>query len=594
MIVTNYEKIKILLKHTYTELLLFRLWTTFVRAYIKWLVYAAIAMAMVALTTALTAWLMDPIVDKVFVERNHSMLWLVGSAVMITFALKASASFFQEAFLARVGGRIVADVQVRLFTHMLDQNMLFFQNHSTGELVSHFTVNVQALRQTASTAIVGLIRDGLSVVLLFGVMLYQDWRLSLIALLITPITVFPIQKLGENMRQISITAQVCMGNLTTLLSQSFQGIRVIKAYLMEKSETKRIYTLSNKIYQITYRQSLVRAAVQPIVDGCGGLAIGAIIIYGGYQVIEGTTTPGAFFSFITAMLMIYQPLRGLGKVSTTLQEGLAAAERLFVLFDHRSVTTEAPNAKAMVRAPADITLKDVRFSYSDGTEALAGINLLAPAGKITALVGPSGAGKSTIINLIPRFFDVESGSVTVGGSDVRALTINSLRDSIALVSQEIILFDDTVAENIRFARPEATDKELYAAAEFAADTFISSLPKGYNTRVGEYGIKLSGGQRQRIAIARAILKNAPILLLDEATNALDSESEQQIHDALGKLMKNRTIMIITHRISSLLKADLIYAIEGGKVVECGDHQALVKINGTYAQLYAKQYVNARK
>ncbi|WP_025300642.1 ABC transporter ATP-binding protein [Candidatus Endolissoclinum faulkneri] len=594
MIGINHKKIKILLKDTCTDLLLFRLWKTFVQVYAKWLVYATIAMVMVALTTAVTAWLMDPIVDKVFVERNYSMLWLVSFAVMITFAVKALASFFQEALLAKVGGRIVADVQLRLFIHIINQDIAFFQSQSTGVLVSHFTVNVQALRQTASSAIVGLIRDGLSAIFLFGVMIYQDWQLSLIALLITPITILPIQKLGKHMRQVSSVVQVCMGNLTTLLNQSFQSIRVIKAYVMERSETKRIYALSNEIYQITYQQSLVRAAVQPIVDGFGGLAIAAIIVYGGYQVIEERTTPGAFFSFITAILMIYQPLRGLGKVSTTLQEGLAAAERLFVLFDYRSNTVEAPYAKAMVRAPADIALKDVRFSYSEGNEALAGINLVAPAGKITALVGPSGAGKSTIINLIPRFFDVDSGSVTIGGSDVRALTINSLRDSIALVSQEIVLFDDTVAENIRFARSEATDEELHAAAQVAAHSFITSLPKGYNTRIGECGLKLSGGQRQRIAITRAILKNAPILLLDEATNALDSESERQIHNAIVKLMKNRTVLISTHRISTLLEADVIHAVEGGKVVESGNHQALMKIGGTYAQLYARQSQNSLK
>ncbi|WP_028794308.1 ABC transporter ATP-binding protein [Thalassobaculum salexigens] len=584
------EKTRIPLNDARTGPLLRRLWDAFVRPHAGWLAVASIAMAIVAATTAATAWLMDPVVDKVFVEQDRSMLWLVGGAVIVTFALKSAASYFQDSLLARVGQRIVADVQLRLFGHLLDQDVALFQSRATGGLISHFTFDVQALRQAVSNAIVGLVRDGLSVIFLVGVMLYQDWLLSLIALLVAPLTVLPIQKLGKRMRRVSGDAQARMGELTTLLSQAFQGIRVIKAYAMERAETKRIGEIVEEIYRLTYRQGRVRAAVQPIVDAFGGIAVAAVIVYGGYRVIEGATTPGAFFSFIAAVLMAYQPLRGLGKVSTTLQEGLAAAERLFVLLDRKSAIAEAPDAKALARAPAEVALKDVRFRYADGTEALAGISLVAPAGKVTALVGPSGAGKSTVLNLIPRFFDVEAGSVTIGGTDVRALTLASLRDAVALVSQEIVLFDDTVAENIRFGRPDATDDQLRAAADAAAaHEFISALPDGYDTRVGEHGTKLSGGQRQRIAIARAILKDAPILLLDEATSALDTESERQIQAALARLMKGRTTLVIAHRLSTVQGADVIHAFEAGRVVESGDHHALVERGGTYARLHALQF-----
>ncbi len=584
------EKTRIPLNDARSGPLMRRLWQAFVRPHAGWLTVASVAMAIVAATTALTAWLMDPVVDKVFVEQDRSMLWLVGGAVILTFALKSAASFFQDALLARVGGRIVADVQLRLFGHLLDQDVALFQSRATGGLISHFTFDVQALRQAVSNAIVGLVRDGLSVIFLVGVMLYQDWLLSLIALLVAPLTVVPIQRLGKRMRRVSGDAQARMGDLTTLLGQAFQGIRVIKAYAMERAETNRVGALVEEIYRLTYRQGRVRAAVQPIVDAFGGIAVAAVIVYGGYRVIEGATTPGAFFSFIAAVLMAYQPLRGLGKVSTTLQEGLAAAERLFALLDRQSAIAEAPDARALERAPAEVALKDVRFSYADGTEALAGIDLVAPAGKVTALVGPSGAGKSTVLNLIPRFFDVESGSVSIGGTDVRRLTLASLRDAVALVSQEIVLFDDTVAENIRFGRPDATDAELFAAAEAAAaHDFISALPDGYATRVGEHGTKLSGGQRQRIAIARAILKDAPILLLDEATSALDTESERQIQAALGRLMKGRTTLVIAHRLSTVQGADVIHAFEAGRVVESGDHHALVERGGTYARLHALQF-----
>ncbi|WPZ32510.1 ABC transporter transmembrane domain-containing protein [Thalassobaculum sp. OXR-137] len=560
------------------------------RPHAGWLAVASIAMAIVAATTAATAWLMDPVVNKVFVEQDRSTLWLVGGAVIVTFVLKSAAAYFQDSLLARVGQRIVADVQLRLFGHLLDQDVALFQSRATGGLISHFTYDVQALRQAVSNAIVGLVRDGLSVIFLVGVMVYQDWLLSLIALLVAPLTVVPIQKLGKRMRRVSGDAQARMGELTTLLGQAFQGIRVIKAYAMERAETKRIGAIVEEIYALTYRQGRVRAAVQPIVDVFGGIAVAAVIVYGGYRVIEGATTPGAFFSFIAAVLMAYQPLRGLGKVSTTLQEGLAAAERLFVLLDRKSEIAEAPDAKALPREPAEVALHDVRFRYADGTEALAGIDLVAPAGKVTALVGPSGAGKSTVLNLIPRFFDVESGSVTIAGTDVRGLTLASLRDAVALVSQEIVLFDDTVAENIRFGRPDANDEELRAAAEAAAaHDFISALPDGYATRVGEHGTKLSGGQRQRIAIARAILKDAPILLLDEATSALDTESERQIQAALARLMKGRTTLVIAHRLSTVQGADLIHAFEAGRVVESGDHHALVERGGTYARLHALQF-----
>lgn len=584
------EKTRIPLNDARTPPLLRRLWDAFVRPHAGWLAVASVAMAIVAATTAATAWLMDPVVDKVFVEQDRSMLWLVGGAVIVTFALKSAASYFQDSLLARVGQRIVADVQLRLFGHLLDQDVALFQSRATGGLISHFTFDVQALRQAVSNAIVGLVRDGLSVIFLVAVMLYQDWLLSLIALLVAPLTVMPIQKLGKRMRRVSGDAQARMGELTTLLGQAFQGIRVIKAYGMERAETRRVGALVEQIYQLTYRQGRVRAAVQPIVDAFGGIAVAAVIVYGGYRVIEGATTPGAFFSFIAAVLMAYQPLRGLGKVSTTLQEGLAAAERLFVLLDRRSAIQEAPDATALQRVPAEVVFTDVRFRYADGTEALAGIGFTAPAGKVTALVGPSGAGKSTVLNLIPRFFDVESGAVTIGGRDVRSLTLASLREAVALVSQEIVLFDDTVAENIRFGRPDASDAELHAAAEAAAaHEFITALPDGYDTRVGEHGTKLSGGQRQRIAIARAILKDAPILLLDEATSALDTESERQIQAALARLMKGRTTLVIAHRLSTVQGADVIHAFEAGRVVESGDHHALVERGGTYARLHALQF-----
>lgn len=567
-----------------------RLWRSFVRPYAAWLVGAVIASAVVAAATAGSAWLMDPVVNKVFVERDRDMLWLIGGGVLAIFVVKSTAAYLQETVLAFVGQRIVADVQDRLFVHLLGQDVALFQSRQTGTLVSHFTFDVQALRQAVSTALVGLGRDGLSIVFLAAVMVYQDWLLSLIALVVAPISVAPIQRLGKRMRRASGEAQQRMGELTTLLGQAFQGIRVIKAYGMEAAERRRVGVVVEALFRIAYRQGRVRAAVQPIIDVLGGLAVAGVIVYGGLRVIEGVTTPGAFFSFIAAVLMAYQPLRGIGKINTTMQEGLAAAERLFALLDRQPAIADAPGAAALARAPAAVAFDAVTFRYSDGTEALAGLTMTAPAGKVTALVGPSGAGKSTVLQLIPRFYDVQEGTVRIDGRDLRDLTVASLRAAIAVVSQEVVLFDDTVAENIRYGRPTASDTEVRAAAEAAAaHGFISEMPDGYATPVGEHGLKLSGGQRQRIAIARAILKDAPILLLDEATSALDTESERQIQRALARLMVGRTTIVIAHRLSTVQNADVIHAFERGRVVESGSHGELLARGGLYARLHALQF-----
>ncbi|EDP63259.1 ABC-type multidrug transport system, ATPase and permease components [alpha proteobacterium BAL199] len=567
-----------------------RLWRQFIRHHALWLVGAAIASAVVAAATAGSAWLLDPVVNKVFVERDRDMLWLIGGGVLAIFVVKSVAAYLQEAVLAFVGQRIVADVQNRLFRHLLDQDVALFQSRQTGTLISHFTYDVQALRQAVSTALVGIGRDGLSIVFLAAVMIYQDWLLSLIALVVAPISILPLQRLGKRMRRVSGQSQERMGELTTLLGQAFHGIRVIKAYGMEEAERQRVGTVIEALFRLAFRQGRVRAAVQPIIDVLGGLAVAGVIVYGGIRVIDGVTTPGAFFSFIAAVLMAYQPLRGLGKVSTTLQEGLAAADRLFQMLDRKPLIADAPDSVDLDRAPASVAFEGVRFSYPDGTEALAGLDMVAPAGKVTALVGPSGAGKSTVLSLIPRFYDVEGGAVRVAGHDLRTLSVRSLRAAIAVVSQEVVLFDDTVAENIRYGRPDASDEEVVAAAEAAAaHDFISDLPDGYAARVGEHGLKLSGGQRQRIAIARAILKDAPILLLDEATSALDTESEMQIQTALARLMVGRTTIVIAHRLSTVQSADVIHAFERGRVVESGSHAELVAHGGLYARLHALQF-----
>ncbi len=567
-----------------------RLLAEAVRPYLWQIVIGMVFMALVAGTTAATAWLMEPVVNKIFIQKSAAMLWLVGGGVLGTFLLKSVASYAQEVVLSRVGLRIVADTQARLYAHLLEQDMAVFQARHTGELISHFTYDIGAMRTAVSNALIGLGRDTLSLIFLIGVMVYQDWTLSLIALVVAPATIIPIERLGRRMRKVSVKTQDQMSALNTLLSQSFQGIRIIKAYGMEAYETDRAGRLIETLFTLMVQAVKVRAAAQPIIDAFGGFAVAAVIVYGGFSVIHGGTSPGAFFSFITAVLMAYQPLRALSKINAYLQEGLAAANRVFAVLDRLPAITETPGARALPRQAGEVRFEQVRFSYDGEHPALDGVSFTAPAGGITALVGPSGAGKSTVLNLIPRFYEAGGGAVRVNGLDVKDVTIASLRDCLAMVSQEVVLFDDTVMQNIRYGRMDASDDEVRAAARAAAaEDFIERLPRGWETRVGEQGTRLSGGQRQRLAIARAILKDAPILLLDEATSALDTESERHIQAALRRLMANRTTIVIAHRLSTIVDADMIHVFHHGKVSESGRHEELVAAGGLYAHLHALQF-----
>jgi subfamily B ATP-binding cassette protein MsbA len=555
------------------------------------LLASLLCMAIVAAMTAASVVLMKPMVDKVFVERDGSLLWLVGGAVAGTFILKSLASYGQDVLLAYVGQSVITRMQARLFRHLISQDITLFQSRHSATLVSHFTYDCNAMRSSVSNALVGIGRDSLSVIFLVAVMIHQDWVLSMVALIVTPLTLLPLQALTKRMRRVSSGIQTEMGTLNATLSQSFQGIRIIKSFGMEAYESNRVERVVDRLLRLNLRGARAGAAVQPIIDAFGGLAVAAVIIYSGQRVIDGLTDPATFFVFIGAVVSAYQPVRALGKVMPNLQDGLAAAERVYALLDEQPVLIDRPGAMSLPREPASIEFESVGFAYEDGKEALDGVSFTAAAGKVTALVGPSGAGKSTIFSLIPRFYDPQSGAIRIGGVDVRDVTLASLRDALAIVGQDIMLFDDTILANIRYGRLSASDDEVYEAARAAAaDAFIRDLPEGYETLVGERGLRLSGGQRQRLAIARALLKDAPILLLDEATSALDSESERLIHEALARLMQGRTTLVIAHHLSTIQHADAIHVMEHGKIVESGLHDdLLLRSGGLYAKLHALQF-----
>ena len=570
--------------------LVWRLARDFMRPHVRRILFAFLLMGLAAASTAGRAWLMEPVLDRIFVAREGSLLLLIAGGALALALVKGLADYGEAVLMTRVGQRVIADVQMALFARLMRADLAYFHAHPSGTLISRFTSDAALLRGAAANVLVGIGKDAVTVVFLVGVMFYQDWLLALVSFFVFPLAIRPIVAIGRRIRRVTANAQAEIGEFTTLLSQTFQGARHVKAYGMEQYEEQRAGGLIERLFALIDRGTRTRSRASPMMEALGGTAIAVVILYGGHQVISGARTPGALFSFITALLLAYQPLKSLANLNASLQEGLAAAQRIFEVLDVEPTIRDMAGARPLHIAGGEIRFDKVRFGYVPGAAAIDGLSLTIPAGHTVALVGPSGAGKSTMLNLIPRFFDIDSGSIAIDGQDVRGVTIASLRGAIALVAQEVSLFDDTVRANIAYGRFGASLAEIEGAARAAAaDAFIRELPQGYDTMVGEHGVLLSGGQRQRIAIARAMLKNAPILLLDEATSALDNESERQVQRALNTLIRGRTTLVIAHRLSTIQGADLICVVDRGRIVETGRHSELLARGGLYARLYAMQF-----
>ncbi len=562
---------------------------TYVRRHVKRLAVALFCMLLVAVTTAGMAQVMEPLANEVFESQNEATLYAIAVAIVVIFTVKGFAAFGQGVLMNHVGNRVVADLQQDLFRKLLSMDLAYYNDNAPGTMISRFTNDVHRVRTSLVDTLVGFGRDLFTAIALVSVMFYQDWLLAFIATVVIPLVAYPIILIGKRMRRVSARNQEEMGRFNTLLDEAFQGVRHVKAYNMEAYETERADRTIDEVFRLTQKAAVTRAIVNPLTEVAGGLSIVAVLLYGADQVLRAGGDTGSFFAFITAVLLAYEPLKRLARLNTNLQEGLAAADRIFELIDKEPEIFDAPHAKPLEVHGGEVVFDKVCFSYHEKAPALNGLTLKAPAGKTIALVGASGAGKTSVLNMLPRFFDVDSGRVLVDGQDVRDVTLESLRQSMALVSQEVILFDATVHTNIAYGRPSASQEEIEEAARNAgAHDFISELSEGYQTRVGPRGVKLSGGQRQRIAIARAMLKNAPILLLDEATSALDTESERHVQRALKVLMVGRTTLVIAHRLSTVVDADIIYVMDAGRVIEQGTHRELLAINGVYAKLSSQQ------
>jgi subfamily B ATP-binding cassette protein MsbA len=567
-----------------------RLLADYMKKHTLRIVVAFVFMGLAAAAMVVMANFLKPIIDRALAKGGGmgELYWLAAS-ILAVFAVKAVCSYTGDVLMNYIGHRTVADIQSAMYARLMRADLDHFHNTAAGTMISSFLSDAAKLRTVFSDTFTGIGRDSLAVLGLVGFMFWTDWVLAAVSFFVFPLAAWPIAKLGRKMRKVSANTQSEMAQFTTLLDEGFTGVRHVKAYGMEEYESRRADTLVNRLFKLNFRASRVRTASEPILEFLAGVAIVAVLLYGGWQVIHGGRTPGTFFAFIGALLLAYEPVRKLAKLNANLQDALPAAERVFAVLDLTAKIVDKPGARPLAVERGAIRLDAVTFGYRPGATALKGVTIDVPAGKTVALVGPSGAGKSTVLNLIPRFYDVDAGRVLVDGQDVRDVTLASLRGAIGLVSQETNLFDDTIRANIAYGKWGAAEAEIVAAAKAAAaHDFILGLPEGYDTRVGGLGAKLSGGQRQRIAIARAILKNAPILLLDEATSALDTESERQVQGALKALMAGRTTLVIAHRLSSVIDADLIYVLEAGELKERGTHRELIAARGLYASLYAAQ------
>ncbi len=564
-----------------------RLYTAYISNQKKPIILVLICMIIVATATAISAWLMKPVLDDVFLKKDQTMLTIIPFIVVIITLIKGIATFYQTMIMQMIGQHVVMHIQSDLFTHIMRSDIEFFHHYQSGGITSRFINEADTLRRCVCNILTSSISDGMTIIGLIGVMFYQSISLSILALLVFPVTFKPIMSIGSKIKKLMHLMQEKMTELTIQLEESVQNINIVKSYCREEHEISRINKIMNNLFTLYKKYTLINPIPSAVMEAVGGIGIAAVIWYGGYSIIQNKTTPGTFFSFITALLMLYRPLKSISSFNNAFNTMITLSSRLFNILDEKPTIYDQETAKNIQLQKYDIEFRNISFSYPDKRKVIDSLSMKIHEHSSIALVGASGQGKTTIFNLIERFYDPQEGTILISGYDIRSIKIKTLRDNISLVSQETMLFDDNVMENIRYGRLTATDNDVIKAAKLAsAHNFIMNLTDQYNTKIGQKGAKLSGGQKQQISIARAILKDAPILLLDEATSSLDNISENQIQSALENLKKGRTTIIIAHRLSTIKNADKIYLISKGKIIEEGTHTELLKANGQYKRFYS--------
>jgi subfamily B ATP-binding cassette protein MsbA len=564
-----------------------RVFKAYIKPYGGNLSVAIFWMVIAASMTGVFAWIIGPVMDEIMVKGNKDMILPIAGILFVCLCMRGISTYFHTVKMGIIGHSLVADIQGDLFKHMIKLDLQYFQDNHSGSLVARVISDVQVMRTALSDSLTGIGKNLITLIILVGVMFARDWVLAIAAFTIFPLAAYYVARLGKKMRSISTRTQDAIGGMSSGLSQTFQAIRQVRAFGREKFEASRSQVTLDRVKDLNIKNTKTSNLSTPVNDVLVGIILFGVIFYGGHQVANGAASAGDIMSFIAAFLMAYEPMKKLAKLNNHLNVGIGAADRVFDVMDTPLGIEKAKRLpKFKAKKSMDIVFDDVSFAYDNGETVLDHVSLTAQAGKVTALIGPSGGGKTTILNLIPRFYDVMDGQVLVNGQDVSKVSLSSLRDHIAWVSQDIVIFDDSVTANIAYGMDGASEKEIIKAAKSAfAHDFIMGLPNGYDTQLGEDGTSLSGGQRQRIALARAFLRNAPILLLDEATSALDNDSERFIQDSLEKLQKGRTTLVIAHRLSTIEKADHIIVLDKGQIVEEGTHVSLSrKKNGLYKQL----------
>jgi len=570
--------------------ILLRIFNSYVKKHFKKLILSLLLSLLVAASTGAIAWLLDPAIKKIFVDQDKTMMLLIPIAIALSFSIKGASLYAARTILINISNNVVKTMQTQLASCILKSDISTIESKHSGKYIAHFFYDVSQVSQLVGSGILNLMKDSLTLIVLVGLMFYQNWNLALFAIIMMPLAAFIAKSLGKRINKAVAESAKIEGSLTSYLSEVIKGTRMIKIYQQENFEfdrsSKKIDERTN--IQIKIGKILIRAT--PIMEVLTGIMIAAFIYYSGFMIASGQMQINNFFSFLTAMMLAYQPIRSLATIGMLFNQGAVGADRVFNVLDAEPSIKEIGSASNLDIKKGDIKFEKVSFSYPNTLEhALKNINISVEGGSTVALVGHSGAGKSTIINLLPRFYDPKNGVVYIDKQNISSVTLSSLRKNISMVSQDIILFDDTVRANIAYANMNASEDEIKKACDFAAATeFIEKLPQTFETIIGENGIRLSGGQKQRISIARAVLKNSPIILLDEATSSLDAVSEEKVQNAVINLTKNKTTLVIAHRLSTIIRADKIIVVNQGQVVDIGTHNELLKNSMIYKNLYSKQ------